>query len=153
MRKYILPLILFALVNCTPPKKSTDRFKSNDKTFIAGNFAGTDYIVIQRKEHGIKRDWITIDFNHYISGIGKTFYMSKQVYNVYGDLIATMPFIKDSIMLNKISPVSITSHRLSKLSSEELEAINMAFDKFSYLPIRYKLNSDSLNNYLGWLEK
>jgi hypothetical protein len=153
MRKFFLPLI-FIFASCTPAKRSTDRFKSGDKTFISGNFSGTDYIVIQRKEHGIKRDWITIDCNHYIPGMGKTLYMSKQVYDIYGELTSTMPFIKDSVMLNNISSISKSSHHtFSNLSNEELDAINIAFDRFSYLVTKYKLSTDNLKSYLGWLEK
>jgi|GEM_PF-4291308 len=153
MRKFLILTTLVIIAGCTPAKRSTDRFKSSDKIFISGNFSGTDYIVIRRTEHGIKRDWVTIDCNHFINGMGKTFYMTKQVYNVYGDLTATMPFIKDSVMLSNISSTKFSEHTFSKLSSEESDAIETAFTKFSYLTTRYKLSIDSLKNYLGWLEK
>lgn len=152
--KRILPLILLILTGCTPAKRSTDRFKISDKTFISGNFSGTDYVVIRRKEHGIKRDWITIDFNHYVNGMGKILYISKEVYNIYGDLVATMPFVKDSLMLSNVSKIqSPSEHIFTKLSTEELDAIAIALDKFPYLSVKYKLSIDNLKDYLGWMEK
>lgn len=118
----------------------------------SGNFSGIDYIMITKKKHNNKDYVIIIDCNHYITGLGKTFYMRKEMFTSSGKYLSTQPFIRDTSMLYNLQYQMLNPNQFTSLSNEEYEAIKAAYLKYTELTRKYNLDINNLKNYLGWCE-
>ena len=139
-----------SILGCKSSAKIVESIQDEKYIYSSGNLSGIDYIMIMKKKQNKRQFWLIINCNHYVKGVGRGFYMSKEKYSLSGKYLLTVPFIKDTSILSRMNYSS--NNNFAKLSDEEYQIIKTSFIKYPELTIKYALNADSLNNYLGWLE-
>ena len=151
MNHYLL-IILITSLGCSNSERIIQH--NNDAKFIfhSGNISGLDYILIHKEVNRKRQYTLTIDCNHYITGIGNTIFLKKTVYSSTTKDYSTCFFIKNKSMLSSLSLSENSSNIYEKLSEEEYEVIKNSFLKYPVLTTKYALNADVFKNYLGWLE-
>ena len=140
------------LTGCSSSKKTTESTQEGKYVYYSGNISGLDYIMVHKIINGKKQYTLTVDCNHYITGIGKTIFFKKTLYYPNTKDYSTLFLIKDASMLSGLSLVKNANNSFEKLSDEEYEIIKKSFTKYPVLTAKYSLNADSLKDYLGWFE-
>ena len=139
--KLRLLIILVTIFGCSSSKKNIEHTEEGKYTYSSGNLSGIDYIMIKKTKHNKRQFWVVINCNHYVRGLGKVFYMSKEEYSLDGNYLSTVPFIKDTSMLSKLNLKQGSNKAFVKLSEEEYEVIQTSFLKYPALTTKYSLNA------------
>ena len=151
MKLYLL-VIWITIFGCSTSKKFVERNQQGKFIYYSGNLSGLDYIIVDKKVRGGKEYTLTIDCNHYITGVGKIVFLKKTLYSQSGSDYTTFYFIKDTSMVFKLNLNQDVGNNFVKLSEEEYKLIKTSFQKYPVLATKYSLNADSFKNYLGWLK-
>ena len=128
-----LLLIIFIISGCNSSKRTVVRNQNGKFLYYSGNISGIDYILVHKKVNGKKQYTLTIDCNHYITGIGYTYFLKKTLYSQSENNFSTYYLIKDTSMLPKLNLTKNINNNYLKLSDEEYEVVKTSFSKYPAL--------------------